>query len=71
MSAGSVTAARSDFHRTGGGATPTLALQSLVVRPIGFVVARRLLEREHYLHSYPGGTKLAFGAFLVPRLRAP
>ena len=27
MSAGSVTAARHDFHRAGGGATPTSALQ--------------------------------------------
>jgi hypothetical protein len=33
-----------------------------------FVVARKLLEREHYLHSFPGGTKLAFGAFLSARL---
>jgi hypothetical protein len=31
-------------------------------------VARRLLEKEHYLHSYPGGTKLTFGAFLGTRL---
>ena len=35
----------------------------MVVRPIPFVVARRLLDREHYLYSYPGGTKLTFGAF--------
>jgi hypothetical protein len=35
---------------------------------VAFAIARRLLEREHYLHSYPGGTKLAFGAFLGPRL---
>jgi hypothetical protein len=32
------------------------------------VLARRLLEREHYLHSFPGGTKLAFGAFVGARL---
>jgi hypothetical protein len=35
---------------------------------VPFVVARKLLEREHYLHSFPGGTKLAFGAFVVTRL---
>jgi hypothetical protein len=35
---------------------------------VAFAIARRLLEREHYLHSYPGGTKLAFGAFLGQRL---
>jgi hypothetical protein len=68
MSAGSVTAARAESLQAGGGATPTPALQSLVVRPISFVLARRLLEREHYLHSYPGGTKLAFGAFVESRL---
>jgi hypothetical protein len=64
MSAGSVVAARSEDHRTGGGATPTPALQQLAVKPVPFVVARKLLEREHYLHSFPGGTKLAFGAFV-------
>jgi hypothetical protein len=44
------------------------ALQSLIVRPIPFVLARRLLEREHYLHSSPGGTKLAIGAFVCASL---
>jgi hypothetical protein len=32
------------------------------------LVAKKLLEREHYLHSLPGGTKLAFGAFTSQRL---
>jgi hypothetical protein len=68
MSAGSVAAARPDIHQAGGGATPTPALHSLVVRPIPSLLARRLLEREHYLRTYPGGTKLAFGAFLGVRL---
>src|SRR5918996_5268574 len=69
MSAGSViAAARPEDHRAGGGATPTSALQQLLVKPVPFVVARKLLEREHYLHSFPGGTKLAFGAFVVTRL---
>jgi hypothetical protein len=35
---------------------------------VPFVVARKLLEREHYLHSFPGGTKLTFGAFIGSRL---
>jgi hypothetical protein len=35
-----------------------------MVKPVPFSIARRLLEREHYLHSFPGGTKLAFGAFV-------
>ena len=64
VSAGGVAAARSDHHRTGGGASPTPALQSLQVRPIPILVARRLMEKEHYLHSMPGGTHLAFGAFV-------
>src|ERR687892_2299441 len=66
--AGGVAAAQSEDYRAGGGATPTPALQQLLVKPAPFVVARKLLEREHYLHSFPGGTKLAFGAFVVTRL---
>ncbi len=43
-------------------------LQLLKVKPIPMLVAMRLLEREHYLHSLPGGTKLAFGVFLDGKL---
>jgi hypothetical protein len=32
------------------------------------LLARQLVERHHYLHSLPGGTCLAFGAFLDLRL---
>jgi hypothetical protein len=39
-----------------------------MVKPVPFVLARKLLEREHYLHSFPGGTKLAFGPFVGNRL---
>src|SRR5918996_4224149 len=66
--AGGVAAAQSEDHRAGGGASPIPALQQLRVKPVPFVVARKLLEREHYLHSFPGGTKLAFGAFVGNRL---
>jgi hypothetical protein len=68
MSAGSVAAARPEDPRAGGGATPTPALQQLTVKPVPFFMARQLLVREHYLHSFPGGTKLAFGAFVGTRL---
>jgi hypothetical protein len=68
MSAGGVAAARSDYHRTGGGASPTPALQQLMVKPVPHSIAKQLLVREHYLHSFPGGTKLAVGAFLGIRL---
>ncbi|HZA23674.1 MAG TPA: DNA methyltransferase [Dehalococcoidia bacterium] len=33
------------------------------MKPVPLVIARRLIEREHYLHSLPGGTCLAFGVF--------
>jgi hypothetical protein len=70
MSAGSVAAARPADRRAGGGVTPTPALHSLQVRPIPILLARRLLEREHYLHSLPGGTKLAFGVLVGGSLLA-
>ena len=68
MSAGSVTAARPESIRARGGASPTPALQSLVVRPVAYNAARDLLARNHYLHTMPGGTKLAFGVFSGGRL---
>jgi hypothetical protein len=68
MSAGGVAAARPAFQQAGGGATPTPALHSLEVRPIPILAVRRLVERYHYLHSLPGGTRLAFGVFLSSRL---
>ncbi|HZA21661.1 MAG TPA: DNA methyltransferase [Dehalococcoidia bacterium] len=68
MSASGVAAARPASQQAGGGATPTPVLQSLEVRPIPILAARRLIEREHYLHSLPGGTRLAFGVFMGSRL---
>jgi len=50
------------------GSFPKTALQELRVDPIPRLVAKKLLEREHYLQSLPGGTQLAFGVFLEPRL---
>jgi hypothetical protein len=38
-------------------------LWSLRIKPISFVLARSLINRNHYLHSFPGGTKLSFGIF--------
>ena len=42
MSAGGVAAARSENHWTGGGATPTPALQQLVVKPVPILLAKKL-----------------------------
>jgi hypothetical protein len=38
------------------------------VQPIPFVAAKQIVVRHHYLHSLPGGTKLAFGAFVEGKL---
>ncbi|MFC1968146.1 DNA methyltransferase [Chloroflexota bacterium] len=38
------------------------------MQPIPFVAARQIVIRHHYLHSLPGGTKLAFGIFVEDRL---
>ncbi len=69
MSAASVMVSTSRFHREGRGPNPTAALQSLLVKPVPFVVAKRLIERNHYLHTFPGGTKLTFGVFIDNRLQ--
>ena len=66
--ASGVAKARPADQRAGGGATPTLALQSLIVSPIPLAMAKELLVREHYLHSFPGGTHLALGVFRDRRL---
>jgi hypothetical protein len=63
-----VAAARPVNQRAGGGAISTPALHSLLVRPIPQVMVRELLVREHYLHSFPGGTHLAFGVYCGKRL---
>lgn len=63
MSAGGVTEAWSATQRAGGGATPTPALQSIQVRPVSVKIAKEIIVRNHYLHTMPGGTKLAFGIF--------
>ena len=48
----------------GAGSNPSAALHAIKVGPIPIVVTKKLLEREHYLHSMPGGTELAFGMFV-------
>ena len=67
-SAVSVRASTASALEAGPGASPRAALQRIHVRPIPHRAAKVLLERKHYLHSMPGGTKLAFGAFVGNRL---
>ena len=68
MSAAGVMASTASVQEAGGGSNPTAALHDLEVKPIPFNVAKRMIEREHYLHSMLGGTCLAFGAFINSRL---
>ena len=63
-SAGGVIEARPALQEAGSGTSPTPPFQSLVIRPIPFLTAKSLLERNHYLHSLPGNTQLAFGLFV-------
>ena len=53
---------------TGPGASPRTTLQRIKVCPISHRIAKQLVEREHYLHSLPGGTHMAFGVFLGIRM---
>ena len=55
-------------HGGDGGSIPTLALQHIVVSPISAYIARPLIVQCHYIHAWPGGTKLTFGIFAQKRL---
>ena len=68
MSAVGVAEARPAYRRVGGGSRPTTALQDLRVAPLLLRAAKGPLVRNHYLHSVPGGTLMAFGIFLAARL---
>ena len=66
--AGGATGSTVPTQGTDPGSNPRPALRALLVKPIPPTVAKELLVWEHYLGSYPGGTHLALGVFLVPRL---
>ena len=61
-------AAHAAIRSQDGGSTPTSPLQQLTVAPVSFKAARSILVRHHYLHSLPGGTRLAFGVFRENRI---
>lgn len=63
-----MTGSTARLRRAGPGSTPRAALHALEVRPIPVSAAKELVVRYHYLHSLPGGTRLAFGVFVGPRL---
>ena len=70
--AASVTVSTAGVRSAGGGSTPTAALHAsareVKVAVIPHAVARDLITRWHYTHSYPAATKIAFGVFLGERL---
>ena len=68
LSAVSVKGSTVSVHETGAGSNPSAALHSIIVRPIPPIAAKRMIVRNHYLHSFPGCTKLCFGAFVGDRL---
>ncbi len=43
-------------------------LRTLSVSPIPVSIAKQIVIRNHYLHSFPGGTQLCFGVFSENRL---
>jgi hypothetical protein len=64
----SVIGSTASFQEVRRGSNPTTALQSIRVQPISFKVAKKIIVKNHYLHSLPGGTMFCFGAFLEGRL---
>jgi hypothetical protein len=68
MSAGGVMVSTSSDHEERAGSNPSPALQFILVRPIPNTAAKRIIVKNHYLHSFPGCTKLCFGVFSGDRL---
>jgi hypothetical protein len=76
MSAASVMDSMALFHKAGPGSNPRAALhpqiqvtpKEIVVKPIPHSIARQICIKNHYLHSYPGGSVLNFGIFSSERL---
>ena len=67
-SAVGVEASTVSFPEAGPGASPRTALHQLRVVAIPISIAKKVMSRNHYLHSIPGGTSLAFGVFMGGRL---
>ena len=68
MRAAGVEGSTPRFHRGGAGSTPSAALHDLEVRPVANVLAKTLIQRHHYLHTFPVGTVLCFGVFVGDRM---
>ena len=68
MSAGSVMVSTTPNQRVGRGSIPTAALHDLRLIPISREDSKKLIVRNHYSHSFPGGSKMSFGVILNRRL---
>ncbi len=68
MSADSVMVSTTSIREGRAGSIPSPALQAIRVQPIPFVAAKQIIIKHHYLHSLPGGTKLAFGVVMCGKL---
>ena len=68
MSAPSVMVSTASVQGAGAGSSPSAALQSIEVKALPWAAAKAVVEQNHYLHSMPGGTCRAFGAFVGARL---
>ena len=68
MGATGVMVSTAPSHGARPGSIPRVALHDLRVAPVPLWVAKPLVVANHYLHSLPGGTHMAFGVFLGARL---
>ena len=68
-SAAGVHGSTTPHQGVGPGSNPRAALHQPRISPIPFRVAKSIVEREHYLHSMPGGSQIPLGVFQGPRLR--
>ena len=66
--AAGVNGSMAPLQGAGPGSNPRAALRAIQVCPVPIRIAKIVIERHHYLHSLPGGTKLAFGVFVTDRL---
>jgi len=69
MSAASVIGSTTFHQDERRGSNPTAALHSIQIKPVPMLIAKQVIEKNHYLHSLPGGTKLTFGVFVANSIK--
>jgi hypothetical protein len=63
-----VTLSSVPVSEAGSHSHPVSPLRLIQVRPLPFVVTKKLITEHHYLPSLPGGTMLTLGAFVNDQL---